>query len=125
MPVKNFYELDIWKEAHRLSLEIYKITKTFPVDERFGITDQIRRASTSVGANIAEGFGRFHYKEKIKFYYIARGSSCEVQNFIFMAQDLGYIKREKARRIFSDYDNLNKKINNLISSVGKTSESPK
>lgn len=79
----HFYDLEIWKEANNLCIEIYKITKNFPKCEQFGITDQIRRATSSVGANIAEGFGKYHYKEKIRFYYNARGSVCEVQNFLF------------------------------------------
>lgn len=73
----------------------------------------------SVGANIAEGFGRFHYKEKIKFYYNARGSICEVQNFLFFAQDIDYIEKDIAREIFIEYENLNKKLNNFIKSVQK------
>lgn len=64
--INHFYDLDVWKEAHNLSIEIYKLTDKFPKKEIYAIVDQIRRASTSVGANIAEGFGRFHYKEKIK-----------------------------------------------------------
>jgi len=64
--INHFYDLDVWKEAHNLSIEIYKLTDKFPKKETYAIVDQIRRTSTSVGANIAEGFGRFHYKEKIK-----------------------------------------------------------
>ena len=74
-----FYDLEVWKNANLLCIEIYKLTENFPKRESYGIIDQMRRALLSVGANIAEGFGRFHYKEKIKFYYISRGSSCEVQ----------------------------------------------
>jgi four helix bundle protein len=82
--IKHFYDLNVWKEFNRLSVEIYKTTENFPNNEKYGITNQLRRASSSVGANIAEGFGRFHYKDKIKFYYNARGSVCEVQNFLFL-----------------------------------------
>ena len=115
--IKHFYDLDIWQEAHKLSLEIYKITEQFPQKEMYGLTDQIRRASTSVGANISEGFGRFHYKEKIKFYYISRGSVCEVQNFLFLAQDLKYLDKDKAREIFTRYENLSKRLNQFIKSI--------
>lgn len=117
--IRHFYDLEIWKDSHVLCIEVYRLTENFPKRESYGIIDQMRRASSSVGANIAEGFGRFHYKEKIKFYYNARGSLCEVQNFLFLSQDLGYANKEAARNIFIKYENLNKRINQFISSVQK------
>lgn len=117
--IKHFYDLEIWKESNLLCIEIYKLTEEFPKRETYGIIDQIRRAASSVGANIAEGFGRFHYKDKIKFYYNARGSACEVQNFLFLSQDLNYIDKKVARELFTKYENLNKRINNFINSVQK------
>ncbi len=113
----HFYDLEIWKEANDLCIEIYKITKDFPKNEQFGITDQIRRAASSVGANIAEGFGRYHYKDKIKFYYNSRGSVCEIQNFLFLSQELKYVNKKTAREIFVKYENLNKRINQFIKAV--------
>jgi four helix bundle protein len=113
----HFYDLEVWKKSNKLRIEIYKITEAFPVSEKFGIIDQIRRAASSVGANIAEGFGRFHYKDKIKFYYNARVSICEVQNFIFLAQEINYVEKEAARNIFTEYENLNKSLNQFIKSV--------
>jgi four helix bundle protein len=115
--IKHFYDLEVWKESNLLCIEIYKLTEEFPKKEVYGIIDQLRRASSSVGANISEGFGRFHYKEKIKFYYNARGSACEVQNFLFLSQDLGYADRKIARELFSKYENLNKRLNQFIKSV--------
>lgn len=115
----HFYDLEIWKESNLLCVNIYKLTEKFPGSEKYGIIDQIRRASSSVGANIAEGFGRFHYKDKIKFYYNARGSLCEVQNFLFLSENLGYTNREGIEEIFAKYENLNKKINSFILSVQK------
>ena len=115
--IRHFYDLDIWKEANRLLIRVYKITENFPKDEKYGIVDQLKRAFSSVGANIAEGFGRFHYKDKIKFYYNARGSVCEVQNFLFLSQDLKYLEKKETRIIFSEYEQLNKKVNGFIKSV--------
>jgi len=115
----HLYDLEIWKEANALCIEIYKLTEDFPKKETYGIIDQMRRASSSVGANIAEGFGRFHYKEKIKFYYNSRGSVCEMQNFLFLSQNLGYIDKKNARNIFVKYENLNKRINKFIGSVNR------
>ncbi|MDO8529611.1 MAG: four helix bundle protein [bacterium] len=118
--IKHFYDLEVWKIAHKLRIEVYEFTKKFPAEERYAVIDQIRRAAASICANIAEGFGRYHYTDKIKFYYNARGSACEVQDFIFLSRDLGYIDTEVARKIFSEYEQLNKKINNFIKSVGNT-----
>ena len=81
--IKNFYQLNAWKKGHELVLEIYKITNSFPKEERYGVISQLRRASSSVTANIAEGFARYHFKDKIRFYYNSRGSVSEVQNFFY------------------------------------------
>ena len=117
--VNHFYELEVWKDAHGLSVEIYKLTEKFPKREIYGIVNQMRRASISVGANIAEGFGRFHYKDKIKFYYNARGSICEVQNFLFLSQNVNYLDKAASRKLFVKYENLNKRLNSFIRSVQK------
>jgi four helix bundle protein len=115
--IKHFYDLNVWKESNRLSVEIYKTTENFPDNEKYGIINQLRRASSSVGANIAEGFGRFHYKDKIKFYYNARGSVCEVQNFLFLSQDLKYLTKKEARKIFLEYEQSNKMINSFVKAI--------
>ncbi len=91
MKIIRFEDLQIWKDSVRLAKEIYQITSTFPKEERFGIVDQMRRASVSVGANIAEGFGRYHQKEKLHFYFISRGSLMELQHFIYVSNELGFI----------------------------------
>ena len=65
--IKHFYDLEIWKESNLLCIEIYKLTKGFPKKETYGIIDQLRRAASSIGANIAEGFGRFHFQENIQY----------------------------------------------------------
>lgn len=74
-----------------MTLLIYIITKDFPTDEKYGLISQMRRASSSIGANIAEGFERYHFKDKIRFYYQARGSIAEIQNFLLLSRDLKFI----------------------------------
>lgn len=95
----SFTDLIAWQINYQLTIEIYKITKLFPKEEKFGIIDQIRRAASSIIANIAEGYGRYHYKDKLRFYYQARGSSMEVQNFLILSFGLGYMLKE-------DYEKL-------------------
>ena len=97
--IQHFTHLYAWQKNHRLVLEIYQLTKKFPKDELFGLVSQTRRAVCSITGNIAEGYGRYHYKDKIRFYTIARGSSAEVQNYLIIAKDLGYITEEDLNKI--------------------------
>ena len=117
--VNNFYDLRVWQDAHKLVLEIYKITKDFPKEEKYGIIDQLRRASSSITANIAEGFGRYHFKEKTRFYYQARGSLVEVQNFLILSRDLDYFQKEKVEKMFLVCGSIIKQLNSLVKSTNK------
>jgi four helix bundle protein len=117
--IKDFYQLKAWEKSHQLTILIYKITKDFPKEEKYGLTDQLRRAASSSGANIAEGFGRYHFADKAKFYYQARGSLKEVQNFIFLAKDLDHLDGEKAEKICQEIKSCEMLINGLIRSVNK------
>src|ERR1035437_454789 len=97
--MKSFIELKVWAKAHQLVIQIYKITKDFPTEERFSLTNQIRRASVSIASNIAEGFQRSSNKVSRNFYDIADGSIEEVKYQLLLSKDLGYIKEQ-------DYINL-------------------
>lgn len=112
--ITNFYDLDAWKRGHLLVLEIYKITNEFPKEEQYGIVSQLRRATSSITANIAEGFARYHYKDKVRFYYNSRGSVAEVQNFLILAKDLGYINKDKCSDSGKKANEVGKLINGLI-----------
>ena len=123
--VNSFYDLETWKEAHKLVIEIYKITKQFPSDERFGLIDQMRRAVSSITANIAEGFTRFHYKDKVRFYYQSRGSIGEVQNFLILSRDLGYISKLQCKELGEKSINVMKLINGLIRATSRQNAIPR
>jgi four helix bundle protein len=90
--ISSFFDLKAWQQARLLTRAIYKETLNFPAEEKFSLTSQMRRASISVLANIAEGFGRLSIKEKINFYNQAHGSLTELQSHIVIAHDLKYIK---------------------------------
>ncbi len=117
--IKNFYDLDAWKKTHKFVLEIYKKTKKFPKEELYGIISQIRRAASSVAANIAEAFSRYHYNDKLRFYHNARGSVSETQNFLFLAKDLSYLSVEEFRYLFGSSEEILKLINGVIRSIEK------
>jgi four helix bundle protein len=93
--VRNFEELQVGKKAHLLPLAVYEVTRTFPRDEQFGITGQIRRAASSVGSNIAEGAGRDSDADFARFLQMAAGSVSEVQYQLLLARDLGYLSPER------------------------------
>lgn len=112
--IQSFTDLRVWQEGHKLVIEIYATTKTFPKEEQFGLTNQIRRAIVSFTSNIAEGFSRYSYKEKAQFYSMALGSLTEVQNRLLIARDIGYISSDRFDRLFSITTELSKMINGLI-----------
>ena len=117
MGIKSFTDLSVWKEGHKLVLMIYKATQTFPSEEKFGLTNQIRRAAVSFTSNIAEGFSRNSAKEKIQFYYTALGSLSEVQNQLLVARDLLYLTRDMFDKLAEQTITANKLISGLIRSA--------
>jgi four helix bundle protein len=112
--IQSFTDLRVWKEGHNLVLEIYKITKAFPKEEMFGLTNQIRRASVSITSNIAEGFSRNSYKEKSQFYFMALGSLTEVQNQLLIAKDIEYITKQEFKSLAERTVTISKMLNGLI-----------
>lgn len=109
--IKSFTELKVWQEAHKLVLVIYQITQKFPKEEIYGLTNQIRRAAISVSSNLAEGFGRSSYVEKLRFYDIAHGSLAELQNQLLIARDINYLAKADFRRIGDQSIQVHKLLN--------------
>ncbi len=112
--IKSFTDLNAWKEGHKLVLSIYRITGNFPKEEQFGLIIQLRRAVVSVTSNIAEGFSRNSYKEKVQFYSMSLGSLTEIQNQLLIAKDLQYISKEDFLILAQQTVIINKLINGLI-----------
>lgn len=112
--IKSFTQLNTWKEGHNLVLEVYELTKKFPKEEQFGLTNQIRRAVVSITSNIAEGFSRNSFKEKSQFYSMSLGSLSEVQNQLIVARDLGYTNKVTFKKVADQTITVNKLLNGLI-----------
>jgi four helix bundle protein len=112
--IQSFTDLNAWKDAHILVLHIYKTTKNFPKEEQFGLTNQIRRACVSITSNIAEGFSRNSYKEKVQFYCMALGSLTEMQNRLLIAKDLEYITINEFKILADKTVIISKLLNGLI-----------
>jgi len=97
--IKSFTDLEVWKEGHKLVILLYKETDSFPQKEIFALTNQMRRCAVSITSNIAEGFSRQSYKEKVQFYCIAQGSLTELQNQLLIARDVGFLSKEKFKSL--------------------------
>ncbi|PIU61291.1 MAG: four helix bundle protein [Armatimonadetes bacterium CG07_land_8_20_14_0_80_40_9] len=117
--VKDFDELEVYKMAGELTRLVYSLTEEFPEKEKFNIVSQLRRAVASIGANIAEGYGRFHYKENVQFCRQARGSLAEVKHFLILSKELKYVPESKYLDFLEKYENLKIRLNNYIKSIGK------
>ena len=109
--------LDVWKKSVDFSVAVYKITEAFPRDERFGLTSQIRRASVSIAANIAEGAARRSEKEFLNFLSIAQGSASEVETEILIAFRLGYLSNESFESAKQSLDEIGRIITGLCSHI--------
>ena len=114
MAEQSFETLKVWQKSHYLMLAVHqKLIPLLPKEEKYGLIDQIRRSSKSVGANIAEGVGRFYYMDNVRFCYMARGSLDETLNHLLVAKDLKYCKNdvyddfrlqiEEIRRLLNGY----------------------
>ena len=96
---ENYRDLIAWQKARALALEVYRCTRTFPKDEMYGLTSQMRRAAISVPSNIAEGKGRHSPKELVQFLYRARGSLLELETQLSIAHELGYVDAVKSKQL--------------------------
>jgi four helix bundle protein len=110
----SFTELDVWKQARILRIKIKKLTSEFPIDEKFRLTDQIIRSSRSIGNNIAEGHGRYHYQDNIRFCVIARGSLTETLDHLIIAYDEQLLSKDRFLILKEDIDKCLMKLNGYI-----------
>ena len=108
--MRDFHNLLIWKRSHQLTLDLYKVSQSFPKEELFGLTSQIRRAASSVPTNIAEGSGRNSNKDFAHFLQIAIGSASEVEYELLLAHDLQYINKDEYERLINETVAIRKMI---------------
>jgi four helix bundle protein len=116
MVEQSFETLKVWQRSHQLMLEVHKrLLPLMPKEEKFGLTDQLRRSSKSIGANIAEGSGRYYFMDNVRFCYIARGSLDETLNHILTANDLGYCNQELYEELRTQIEEIRRLLNGYIS----------
>lgn len=121
MAFETFEELEVWKLSRQLKKEIRALVKKFPFDEKYRLTDQIIRSSRSNGSNIAEGFGRYHFKDNSKFGRIARGSLFETLNHLIDAFDEEYITGEELKYFMEKVLHCIKVLNGYIAYLERQS----
>ena len=115
--LKNYKELKVWQKSFKLCLEIYKMTKNFPNEEKYGLSSQMRRASVSIPSNIAEGYGRKTLPDYVRSLYIAYGSACEIETQILLSGDLYYLKRENQKLLLEKIKEVERILMALIKSL--------
>lgn len=115
----DFRDMPVWQKAFVLLIEVYQTIKRFPADERFALTDDLKRAANSVVHNLAEGYGRYEPKDKTRFYKIARGSAYESMSQILVAESQQYLNSEISEDLIKRYKETIEEINALIYSLEK------
>ena len=113
MYIYSFEKLEVWQLSRKLVREIYSLTKEFPIEEKFNLTNQLRRASVSVSSNIAEGSSRSSLKDQIRFLEIAYGSLMELYTHVVISMDLSYIKEDQQKNVGLLIKEISNKLNAL------------
>jgi four helix bundle protein len=115
--MRNFKDLKVWSKAHHFVLEVYSETTSFPSEERFALTQQLRKAASSIATNIAEGCGRGYDRDFARFLGIAAGSASEVEYQLLLSRDLGYIELGRHAELDTQVNELKRMLNSFIQSL--------
>ena len=121
--MKSYQDLDVWQVGITLAEKCYRITRGFPSSETYGLTSQIRRASVSIPANIAEGYGRETTPAFIQFLRVSQGSARELETHVLIAQRVEFLNGEDAAKLLGDCERISKMLRNLIRSLQAKSKS--
>jgi four helix bundle protein len=126
MTVMNLDKLEVWVRAKDFALVIYnEVVPHLPADEKWNLTQQLKRAAQSIPANIAEGHGRYHFLDNVRFCYMARGSLVEVQSHMTLAHDLGYLSDDVYKRMTTLAESIGKQLNNYIAYLKRSKQGEK
>lgn len=115
--MRNFRDLNVWTKAHTLTLDVYRATGIFPKAELYGLTSQLRRASVSIEANLAEGCGRRSNNEFARFLHIAMGSATETECHLMIAHDLGFLPKDAYTRLQASLSEVKRMLHALLDRV--------
>ena len=115
--LKSFKDLKVWQKSYQLCFEMYKVTGSFPADEKFGLTSQMRRAAVSIPSNIAEGYGRKTIPDYVRCLYIAYGSTCELETQTLLSGDLNYLNENSQNTLLEKMKEVERMLMALIKSL--------
>jgi four helix bundle protein len=115
--MRNYRELEVWEKSHKLTVELYKLCRTFPKEELYGLTSQLRRAAVSIGSNLAEGCGRRTASELARFVRIAMGSASELDYHLLLCRDFGFITAAEYDRQSNELVRVRKMLYGLLTSI--------
>jgi four helix bundle protein len=116
--MRDFKELKVWQKAHRFVLDVYRHTRDFPPEERFGLTSHLRKSATSVPSNIAEGCGREGERELARFLSIAGGSASEAEYQLLLARDLDYLSHDHHHQLDAQVNEVKRMLNSFVQTLG-------
>jgi len=116
-PSKSFTDLIVWQKAHEFVLEVYKVTRDYPMEERFALCSQFQRAAVSIPANIAEGYKKLSKADKLRFLNISQGSLEECRYYIILSRDLSYISVKTNNELTGTLEEVSKLLNSYIRGV--------
>ncbi|MCK4407496.1 MAG: four helix bundle protein [Bacteroidales bacterium] len=117
MAYKDFTQMAVWQKAFKLLIEVYRLTKFFPKEERYGMISDIKRSANSVVHNIAEGFGRYEKRDKTRFYKISRGSCYEIISQTLVSLALKYINQDEKINLVTGYREVINELDSMIKSI--------
>ncbi|MBZ5523398.1 MAG: four helix bundle protein [Acidobacteriia bacterium] len=117
--MRNYRDLDVWVKSHKLTLELYRLSRGFPREELYGLTSQLRRAAMSIGANLAEGCGRRTSAELARFVRIAMGSASELDYHLLLCRDFEFLTKDDYVRILQELTRVRKMLWSLLTSIEK------
>jgi four helix bundle protein len=121
--MRDFHGLIVWQKSHALTLAVYRLTKQFPDDERYGLISQLRRSVASIPANLAEGCGRGGELEFARFVQIAMGSATEVEYHVLLAKDLGYLSADDFAALTNSVQEIKRMLASLLKTVREQTNS--
>lgn len=126
MTVMNLDKLEVWVRAKDFAVAIYKdVVPHLPSSEKYNLADQLKRAAASIPANIAEGHGRYHFLDNVRFCYIARGSLTEVQSHMVLSKELGFLPDDIYKRMTVHAESIGKQLNNYIAYLKRSKQGEK
>ncbi len=126
MTIMNLDKLEVWARAKDFAVAVYKeVVPCLPADEKWNLAQQLKRAAQSIPANIAEGHGRYHFLDTVRFCYIARGSLTEIQSHMALAHELGYLPDEIYKHMTVQAESIGKQLNNYIAYLKRSKQGEK